>query len=106
NFSSDVNGGAGGDCKRDDDICIVKAPPTSSSSSTTTSSAISHPTYNYDYLRAKSKEYTRPIYHETNYITNPNDDYQTSIIPPTTPIRKDSHYYHYHLPTSTISSST
>ncbi|CAF1280882.1 unnamed protein product [Rotaria sp. Silwood1] len=50
---------------------IVPPPPTSSSSSTTTSSAISHPTYNYDYLRAKSKEYTRPIYHETNYITNP-----------------------------------
>ncbi|CAF3107996.1 unnamed protein product [Rotaria sp. Silwood2] len=53
---------------------IVPPPPTSSSSSTTTattSSAISHPTYNYDYLRAKSKEYTRPIYHETNYITSP-----------------------------------
>ncbi|CAF0918642.1 unnamed protein product [Rotaria sordida] len=51
---------------------IVPPPPSSSSSTTAaTSSTGSHPTYNYDYLRAKSKEYTRPIYHETNYITNP-----------------------------------
>jgi hypothetical protein len=39
-------------------------------------------------------------------ITNPTDDYQPSVIPPTTPTRKDSHYYHYHLPSNTISSIT
>jgi hypothetical protein len=38
-------------------------------------------------------------------ITNPNDDHQQSIIPPTTPTRKDSHYYHYHLPSNTVSST-
>jgi hypothetical protein len=45
-------------------------------------------------------------YKRIDQITNPNDDYQSpSVIPPTTPTRKDSHYYHYHLPTSTISST-
>ncbi|CAM2711530.1 unnamed protein product [Rotaria socialis] len=44
-------------------------------------------------------------YKRIDQITNPNDDYQSAIVPPTTPIRKDSHYYHYHLPTSTISST-
>ena len=39
-------------------------------------------------------------------ITNPNDDHQQqSNIPPTTPTRKDSHYYHYHLPINTIAST-
>jgi hypothetical protein len=37
-------------------------------------------------------------------ITNPTDDQQSNI-PPTTPTRKDSHYYHYHLPSNTISST-
>ncbi|CAF0821488.1 unnamed protein product [Adineta steineri] len=38
-------------------------------------------------------------------ITNPNDDYQQLSIPPTTPTHKDSHYYHYHLPSNTVSST-
>ncbi|CAF1630214.1 unnamed protein product, partial [Adineta ricciae] len=38
-------------------------------------------------------------------ITHPMDDYQPTVIPPTTPTRKDSHYYHYHLPSNTISST-
>jgi hypothetical protein len=37
-------------------------------------------------------------------ITNLNDDHQPSNIPPTTPTRKDSHYYHYHLPSNPVSS--
>ena len=44
-------------------------------------------------------------YKRIDQITNPNDDYQSTIIPPTTPIRKESHYYHYHLPTSSITSA-
>lgn len=44
-------------------------------------------------------------YKRIDQITNPNEDYQSSIIPPTTPVRKDSHYYHYHLPTSAMSSA-
>jgi hypothetical protein len=44
-------------------------------------------------------------YKRIDQITNPIDDYQPSVIPPTTPTRKDSHYYHYHLPSSTISST-
>jgi hypothetical protein len=44
-------------------------------------------------------------YKRIDQLTNPMDDYQPSIIPPTTPARKDSHYYHYHLPSSTISSA-
>lgn len=43
-------------------------------------------------------------YKRIDQITNPMDDYQPSVIPPTTPARKDSHYYHYHLPSSTIAS--
>jgi len=43
-------------------------------------------------------------YKRIDQITNPMDDYQSSVIPPTTPTRKDSHYYHYHLPSSSISS--
>ncbi len=57
---------------------IVPPPPPSTAittatttTTTTTNSTTSHPTYNYDYLRAKSKEHTRPTYHESNYITNP-----------------------------------
>jgi hypothetical protein len=45
-------------------------------------------------------------YKRIDQITNPTDDYQPSVIPPTTPTRKDSHYYHYHLPSNTISSIT
>lgn len=41
-------------------------------------------------------------YKRIDQITNPVDDYQPSVIPPTTPTRKDSHYYHYHLPSHTI----
>jgi hypothetical protein len=52
---------------------IVPPPP-----STATTPTSSHPTYNYDYLRAKSKEHPRPTYHESNYITNP---IHTSEIP-------------------------
>jgi hypothetical protein len=44
-------------------------------------------------------------YKRIDQVTNPMDDYQPSVIPPTTPTRKDSHYYHYHLPSSTISSA-
>lgn len=43
-------------------------------------------------------------YKRIDQITNPVDDYQPSVIPPTTPTRKDSHYYHYHLPSNTIAS--
>jgi hypothetical protein len=54
---------------------IVPPPPpppsTTTTTTATTSSTTSHPTYNYDYLRAKSKEHTRPTYHESNYITGP-----------------------------------
>jgi hypothetical protein len=45
-------------------------PPSPSSTSITPSTITSHPTYNYDYLRAKSKEHTRPTYYESNYMTN------------------------------------
>lgn len=38
-------------------------------------------------------------------ITSPTDEYQPTPIPPTTPTRKDSHYYHYHLPSSTVGST-
>ena len=38
-------------------------------------------------------------------ITNPLDDHSTSMIPPLTPTRKDSHYYHYHIPSSSLSST-
>ena len=44
-------------------------------------------------------------YKRIDQVTNPIDDYPTSIVPPTTPARKDSHYYHYHLPSNTVSSS-
>ena len=44
-------------------------------------------------------------YKRIDQITNPIDDYPSSIVPPTTPARKDSHYYHYHLPSSTVSST-
>jgi hypothetical protein len=44
-------------------------------------------------------------YKRIDQITNPTDDYQPSVIPPTTPTRKDSHYYHYHLPSNTVSST-
>jgi hypothetical protein len=38
-------------------------------------------------------------------ITSPVDEHSSSNIPPTTPARKDSHYYHYHLPSNTVSST-
>lgn len=44
-------------------------------------------------------------YKRIDQITNPLDDYQSSMVPPVTPTRKDSHYYHYHLPSNTVSSS-
>ena len=43
-------------------------------------------------------------YKRIDQITNPLDDYQSAMIPPVTPTRKDSHYYHYHLPSNTVSS--
>jgi hypothetical protein len=48
----------------------------------TSTSTTSHPTYNYDYLRAKSKEHPRQIYHDLNYVTNP---IHTTEIPSSSP---------------------
>lgn len=44
-------------------------------------------------------------YKRIDQLSNSIDDYQSPIIPPATPARKDSHYYHYHLPSSSVSSS-
>ncbi|CAF1397505.1 unnamed protein product [Adineta ricciae] len=38
----------------------------------------------------------------SNYKDEDHQQQQPSNIPPTTPTRKDSHYYHYHLPTGPI----
>lgn len=62
--------------------------------------------------RSDSKNRSTTNLHKANsfkridQITNPLDDYQSSPpIPPTTPVRRDSHYYHYHLPTNTITTA-